>query len=881
MRQLLDVDEEGLSTAEAQHRMETIGPNELQEEPPTSVWILFLKQFRSPLIYILVVAAIVTFALGDFIDTGVIVAVLLLNAIIGFTQEHQAEVSIRSLARMVQPHARVVRDGHITEIESRELVPGDIVLLESGNRVAADVRISSDTALMVDESLLTGESAPVVKTAEPVEPNVTLGDRLSMLYAGTTVTSGRARGYVVATGTSTELGKIASEVRHDTSPETPLQRQIERFTRVIVAATLVSAAIAFIFGISRGTSAAEMFETVVAMAVSAVPEGLPIVVTVTLAISVRRMASRNAIIRHLPAAETLGSTTVIGSDKTGTLTENRLTVQAIWAGAEVVTLNGHAPAPNASNKALSELLNEAPDPRDMTLVAGVLANEADYYIEDGQPHVSGDPTEVALLRAAADFGVDPAAIRADYDDVVELPFEPERRFSAIACTVDDVPYLFVKGAPERVLSMCDTMLGREGTAPIDPEMAHDAAAELAGQGLRVLAMAYRRLPDMPASALDIADPEGLTLAGLQGMMDPPREGVLEAVQGCQRAGIRVVMITGDHLGTARSIARDLNIGSDDSPALTGADIADMDEDALRDRVRSVSIYARMAPDHKLRVVRALQEHGEVVAVTGDGANDAPALRSADIGIAMGLSGTDIAREAADMVLIDDNFVSIYAAVEEGRVAFANLRKVTFFLISSGAAEILAIVATILFRWPLPFLPAQILWLNLVTNGLQDVALAFEPGERGIMDRPPRSRRERLMNGLMWERTAIAGLVMATGTLFLFDWTLGHGSLAEAQTVALTTMVVYQAFHVGNARSSTDSLFRLSPFSNRFLFLAALSALAVHAAALYLPPTQFILRVEPISLEAWGRIIVVALSIIAAMELHKLIRRPSTTDLPGM
>ncbi|MEZ4572893.1 MAG: HAD-IC family P-type ATPase [Thermomicrobiales bacterium] len=600
----------GLSRDEVQRRFNEYGPNAIEEEPPPPVWQLLLHQFRNPLIYILLVAAVVTLAVGEYIDTGVILAVLILNAIIGFIQEHQAELSIRSLMRMVSPRARVVRNGQTIEIESRDLVPGDFVQLESGSRVPADMRLVQVTALMVDESLLTGESVPVVKSSASMPEDAVLADRLNMTYAGTTVTSGRAGGYVVATGEATELGRIAEEVRHDQSPETPLQRQMGRFTRVIVLATVVAASLAFSIGVARGESVTEMFKTVVAMAVAAVPEGLPIVMTVTLAVSVRRMASRNAIIRRLPAAETLGSTTVIGSDKTGTLTENRMTVQALWCGGHHLMLDSHADTPHPRPSTLRDVFrNKTPAPPEMALVTGVLANEAAYQSSGGSISTTGDPTEVALLHAAARWGIDPELARSECEFEAVLPFEPERRFSAAICRIEGAPVLFVKGAPEVLVGMCETLLTEDGAVPVDPAVVYEAASDLAGQGLRVLAMAYRPLTQAPEQALDLEDPVSLTLAGLQGMMDPPREGVREAITGCQRAGMRVAMITGDHLDTARAIARDLRIGTDDSPALTGAELATMDDDELLDVVQSVSIYARMAPEHKLRVVRALQQHG--------------------------------------------------------------------------------------------------------------------------------------------------------------------------------------------------------------------------------------------------------------------------------
>jgi len=861
----LETGPDGLSSITAAERLEQSGPNQLEEAPPASPWALLLHQFRSPLIYILLLAAAITLILGEYIDSAVIWAVLLLNAVIGFTQERQAEISIRSLMRLVSPQARVIRDRRELDVESRDLVPGDLVLLESGVRVPADLRLISAATLFVDESLLTGESDTVLKQADLLPDSTVLAERTNMVFAGTVVTSGRARGYVVETGADTVLGSIASDVRSEERPETPLQQRLNRFARVIAYATGVAALLAFAIGLARGQDVTEIFTTVVAMAVAAVPEALPVVATITLAVSVRRMAGRNAVIRRLPAVETLGSTTVIGSDKTGTLTENRMTVRNIWAGGEVYDLNGES-ATQASV--------DGDDPLSLTLLAGVLANEARISSGAEGYSATGDPTEVALLVAAERLGLETDDARAHYRLQAEIPFESERQFSGAICRVNGREDQFVKGAPERVLAMCDTILTSEGIAPLDPEQVSTVSAEFAGRGLRVLGMAYA--PDLPANLPldDTLDPQGLVFLGLQGLLDPPREGVQESIEACRNAGIRVLMITGDHAGTARAIGRDLGIASEESRVLSGDELTSMSDADLRSAVLDVDVYARATPQDKLRVVQALQGHNQVVAVTGDGVNDAPALRAADIGVAMGRAGTDIAREASDMVLTDDNFVSISAAVEEGRVAFENLRKVTFFLISTGAAVILTILTTLVLDWPLPYVAAQILWLNLVTNGLQDVALAFEPGEKGLMNRKPRPVEEGILSRLLWERLVVAGIVMGAGTLFLFDWALAeYGSLGQAQTIALTTMVLFQAFQVGNARSSTRSVFRISPFSNPFLFVATTAALSIHFAALYFPPAQFVLRVEPIPLEAWLRIVLVASTIIVAMELHKLLRRP--------
>jgi magnesium-transporting ATPase (P-type) len=858
----------GLSRAEAEGRLAHHGPNQLEEQPPPSPIVVFVRQFRSPLIYILLVATVVTVLLREFLDAGVIGAVLLINAVIGFVQERKAETAVRSLMQLVVPHARVVRDGQDWEIDSRELVPGDVVLLEPGSRVPADLRLTSTNALQIDESLLTGESVPVTKRTRPVGEAAPLADRGSMAFTGAVVTSGRGRGVVVATGQRTELGAIADLIRGETEAQTPLQQRMDRFAKLIGGVVGVAAAVAFASGLALGEGANEMFLTAVALAVAAIPEGLPVVFTITLALGVGRMARRNAIIRRLPAVETLGSTTVIGSDKTGTLTENRMTVQQVWAAGRRYVLAGDRFDVDDERATLDDhpALHQ-------TLLAGVLANEAEAYHTDEGIQLTGDPTEAALLVSAMHAGIEPDEARQAYDVFGEIPFEPERRYAASVRERHGRHTVFVKGAPERVMEMCTEVLTPDGAAPIDRDAVHRAARSLAHYGLRVLAMAYRPLEQPLDGPDDVDEPDRLVFLGLQGMMDPPRPGVRDAVAVCHDAGMRVVMITGDHAITGRAIAEDLGITTAGSPVLTGSELAEMDDEALREKVRELAVYARVSPEEKLRIVRALQAEGEVVAVTGDGVNDAPALRAAAIGIAMGRSGTDVAREASDMVLADDNFVSITAAVEEGRVTFDNLRKATFFLVSTGAATIAAILFTVWMQWPLLMLPAQLLWLNLVTNGLQDVALAFEPAEKGVLARPPRRTREGVVSKLLWERTLIAGLVMAAGTLWLFRWEYDQtGSLMRAQTVALTTMVIFMAFHVGNARSGATSVLRISPVSNPFLLTATVVAVSVHVAALYLPPTQYVLRVEPLDAAVWMRMVAVATSIIVAVELHKLIRR---------
>jgi Ca2+-transporting ATPase len=878
--QRCDTNDRGLSDDDVARRRERFGANQLDDQPPPHPLVVILRQFTSPLIFILLGAALLTLALAEYLDAAVIAAVLALNATIGFIQERKAEGAVRALMGLVVPHARVMRAGHEWEIDSRDLVPGDIVLLEPGARVPADLRLVWSNALQIDESLLTGESVPVSKSPDVVAEAAVLADRTCMAFTGAVVTSGRGRGVVVATGNHTELGAIAGLMRGEALERTPLQQRMDRLSKVVGVAVGVSAVVAFVSGVALGGSVHDMFLTAVALAVAAIPEGLPVAFTITLALGVHRMARRDAIVRRLPAVETLGSTTIIGSDKTGTLTENRMTVTRVWTAADDYRLTASDPTSGFTGDVTADHGPDSDPALTAVMTGGVLANEAEARRSGDGWHTTGDPTEVALLMAAIGAGLEPEDLRERHRIVAEIPFESERRFSATVCenaNSDDAHHvMWVKGAPEQVVAMCRWLATPDGPVELDPDRVLDAARAMASEGLRVLAGAQRRLdqPVPPGSTLD--HPSELVLTGLYGMMDPPRTGVREAIATCRRARVDVAMITGDHSVTASAIAADLGIADVGATVLTGAEMSEMSEDDLVAKVETGRVFARVSPEDKLRIVRALRQRGHVVAVTGDGVNDAPALKAADIGVAMGRGGTDVAREAADMVLTDDNFVSIAAAVEEGRVTFDNVRKVTFFLLSTGAATILAILVGVWLQWPLLMLPAQLLWLNLVTNGLQDVALAFEPAEPGVLDRAPRRRQEGVLSAVLWQRTVLVGVVMATGTLALFRWELDRsGSESAAQSVALTTMVVFMALHVGNSRAETTSVFRLSPFSNRFLLIAAVVAMTVHVAALYLPPTQFVLRVEPLDLAAWMRIVPVAGVIVVVVELDKAIRRRLT------
>ncbi|MEW6184861.1 MAG: HAD-IC family P-type ATPase [Thermodesulfobacteriota bacterium] len=871
----LETSNQGLTEAVATSRLQQYGPNRLAEEGQISRLRLLLHQFTSPLIYILMLAAVVTFFLQEYKDTGVIVAVIILNAVIGYTQELKAEKNVRALKKLIVPRARVIRESREQEIDSEHLVPGDMVVLASGSKVPADLRLIKTLELRVDEAMLTGESLPVEKNYQALsEENLTSGDQVNMAFMGTVVVHGRARGVVVETGQRTVLGQIATQVQEALTLKAPLQEKFDRFARTIGLLVLIASGILFAAGILMGENIKEMFMTVVAAAVAAIPEGLPVVVTITLAIGVTRMARRNAIVRRLPAVETLGSTTVIGSDKTGTLTKNEMTVKEVFAGDHVYELTGEGYDPKG--EILSEWLavdSELEAELKMVFRIGLLCNESDVYEEDGVYKVDGDPTEGALIVSALKAGLDTEKERASYPQLDIIPFESDRGYMATLHEQGGKKWMFVKGAPEKLFDICSTCSGGPW------QKVGNISENFAREGLRVLAMAYKEVPPETEELTHELLETGLVFAGLQGMMDPPRPEVIGAIEGCRKAGIRVVMITGDHAITAKTIARKLGVGDRDPEVLTGRELETMSDDELFQRVPKVSVYARVSPHHKLRITQQLIQHRNIVAVTGDGVNDAPALKAAHIGVAMGKSGTDVAREASDMVLADDNFTSIFNAVEEGRIVFDNLRKVTFFLIPTGIAAILSILGSVLFGLPLPYLPAQLLWINLVSNGLQDVALAFEPGEKGVLLRPPRNPKEGIMSRILIERTILVSLLISIGVLFEFWSALDQGvSLEKARTIAMTVMVFFQFFQAWNSRSEIASVFRISPFSNPFLFYGMVAAVLSQLAVIYVPGLQWIFRTESISGNEWLRILLIALTVVIVVEADKWWRRRSSARL---
>jgi Ca2+-transporting ATPase len=871
----LDTETEGLSHEEAEVRRKRYGPNTIESQKETSLWQILAHQIASPLVYVLLAAMVVTVAIQDFADTIVIAIVVILNTVIGFIQEYRAENAIQALIRMSAPKATVRRENTEEDVDSDSLVPGDIVLLETGDVVPADLRILDSVRLQIDESLLTGESVPSQKSTDPLEEDVPLADRENMAFMGTAVTSGSGTGVVVATGQQTQMGSIATDILSTSRAESPLQRRMRSFAKWITIIILGIAAAAFGVGLALGEPLIDMFLTAVSLAVAAIPEGLPAVMTIALAVSVQRMAKRNAVLRRLPAVETLGSCTAILSDKTGTLTNNEMMVRKIWAAdARYWIEDSSFSGENGNRESIDFTEVEEGSPIHQTLVAGVLANEASLKHEGNDVVTQGDPTEVALLAIGSKARLVKNELLEAYPLVEQIPFDSKQRYSATIHSHNGNKVVFLKGAPERVVEICHSMAGADGSTKIDSKLVLDEAERMAEESLRVLAMAKAE-GDEAVDSIERGQPSGFTFLGLQGMMDPPREDAVKAVASCHSAGIRVMMVTGDNPTTAAGIARNVGISREKPEVLTGSDMEKMSDNELQEALNRVRVFARVSPSQKLRLVENLRKQGQIVAVTGDGVNDAPALKAAHIGAAMGKSGTDVAKEASEMVITDDNFATIYAAVEEGRTVFSNIRKATFFLISSAFGSVVVILASLAMRLPLPLLPAQILWLNVATNGVTDVALAFEPGEEEQYRRPPRDPTSGILSRLLIERSVVVALVMAVGALGIFIWEMGAGAgLEYSRTAALTTLVTFGLFHVFNSRSVQRSAFRKNPLSNKFLFIATISSFAIHLGAMYFEPTQTLLRIQPLSIDTWLKLVPIALSVLAVVEIHKLFRHPS-------
>lgn len=875
----LDSSKHGLSISEAKARLDRFGRNTLPRPEPPRIHVIFLRQFLNPLIYVLLLAAGVSFFLEEISDGLFISAVLLINAVIGTIQEYAAERSAEALRSIVKTRSQVVRDAEAFDLDAEELVPGDLVMLEGGSKVPADIRLVSDQNLEIDESLLTGESIPVNKDSTVVlNESTTLAGRINMAFAGTIVTRGRGSGVVVATGLATEVGRLAESLLEEVETKPPLVLRMEHFTTKIALAVAAAALLVLVVELIRGMPVHEIFLVSVALAVSAIPEGLPVALTVALAIGMRRMAKRNVIIRRLVAVESLGSCSFIASDKTGTLTMNQLTARLIVVARQnpwEVTGEGFVPA--------GEVITDhgIPTEQEQSLLqrlalACVLDNEGFLGVRDGQWVHHGDTVDVALLVMAHKMGITRSEALSDHPIVAHIPFESERQFAATLNRVGGNLYAFVKGAPERLLKMCSSVATPAGDKPLDAELVEGQAVALGEAGYRILAIASGSLELRTDETFSEEHLKGLTLLGLVGMIDPPRPEAKGAIISCRKAGIKVGMVTGDHPVTALAVARELGLAENMDQVFKGPDLRRAEQEgpeAMDALVSKGRVFARVEPKQKLLIVESLVRLGHTVAVTGDGANDAPALKAAHVGVAMGKGGTDVARESADIIIIDDNFASIVAGVEEGRIVYSNIRKVIFLLISTGAAEIVLFILALFANMPLPLLAVQLLWLNLVTNGIQDVALAFEPAEGDEMKRKPRPSKEPIFNRFMIERVVLSALVMGGLAFSLYYCLLASGwRLEEVRNSAVLLMVLFENIQVFNSRSELRSAFRQNPFKNPLLLSGTIAAQMVHIGAMYVPWLSEALEIRPVSFEHWLQLLLIALTILLSMEMYKAVRR---------
>ncbi|MFO7599632.1 MAG: cation-translocating P-type ATPase [Candidatus Desulfacyla sp.] len=835
----------GLSESEAAERLARYGPNEIRRTREISPWRIFLSQFNSFIVYILIAAVFVSLFLREFIDAAVIIAILIVNAVLGFFQEYRAEKAIESLKKMAALQTTVIRDGRKMRVDSSQLVPGDLMVFEAGDRIPADGRIIEQHLLEVMEASLTGESHPVAKDAAPIADTTTLGNMLNMVFGGTHAVNGSARAVVVKTGMDTEMGKIAASIESVEDDETPLQKNLDRLGRRLGILTVVICGVIIAFGIAKGGNVLDMIMVGVSLAVAAVPEGLPIVVTIALALGVKRMVVQNALVKRLPSVETLGCTTVICTDKTGTLTRNEMTVTRLYVNHEVMDVTGTGYIPVGEFFSSEKKID--PAPAELLLRIGALNNDAAVSENQG---VIGDPTEACLLVSAAKAGLEKAVLEKTFPRVNEIPFDSERKRKSTVHRTDGGLLMFTKGAPDVILNLCSRIDLKGDTLPIteaDRGNIDAAIQRFASDALRVLAFAYKPLSS--DAAIDPSDENDLVFVGLQGMMDPPREEVKAAIQKCKTAGIRSVMITGDYALTAEAIAARLGIEGD---AISGEQIEKMDDDMLANFVSETSIFSRVNPEHKIRIVRALRKLGEVVAMSGDGINDAPALKEADIGIAMGITGTDVTKETAEMVLLDDRYTSIVKAVEQGRAIYENIKKFVNYLLSSNLGEILILFVAMIIGFQdasgaivMPLLATQILWLNLITDGLPAIALGVDPVRKGVMEVPPRKPGEPVITKDMAINIVVIAILMAAGVLFLFHRFLPEGETV-ARTVAFTSIVVFEMVRVTMIRTQ----YRLSFFSNLYLVGAIALSLLLQIAVVYVPVMNLIFKTAPLALRHW-------------------------------
>ncbi len=851
----LHAHEKGLSQKDADQRLQIYGLNTIPEKKKIGAFRQFLEQFKNFLVVILIIAAAVALIVGEYVDAAAIFAIVIINSILGFLQERKAEKSLEALKKFAAPKSKVLRDGEITIIDSFNIVPGDILVLEVGDKVPADCRIVEETNLKADESVLTGESTPVVKTSEPLNGELVIADRKNMLFSGTTVVYGRCRAIAVGTGAQTEFGKIAS-VLQERELQTPLQKKLGSLGKQLGMIIVVISIAVFLTGLMNGVDILEIFLTSISLAVAAIPEGLPAVVTITLAISLTRMVKKNAIIRKLPAAETLGSTSIICSDKTGTLTKNEMTVRRLYVNGKIIEATGEGyKADGKFSTGKKEIKDD--DDLEMLLNIGMLCNSAVL----GKENI-GDPTELSLLVAAKKYGLEDA--RNENKPLKEIAFDSQRKMMSVVYKIDNRTIMYTKGATEEIVKRC-THIYKDGAITFiddaDKKKIFGVNETFAKDALRVLGFAIKKLDGKSEKE------EEMIFVGLQGMIDPPRPEAINAIQVCKEAGIKVVMITGDHKDTALAIAKELKLLEKDSRVVTGIELDKMKDEEFEKIVDDIAVYARVSPEHKVRITDALKKKGHIVAMTGDGVNDAPALKRADIGIAMGVSGTDVAKEASDMVLTDDNFASIVNAVEEGRGLYDNIKKFVNYLLSCNIGEVIFIGGAILTSLPLPLLPLQILWLNLVTDGLPALALGFEPYEKDIMKRKPRDPKESILNKTSLEFVAVVGVAVALFTFYLFYLELPD--LDKARTMAFSSLVMLE-MAVALSFRSPASFLKNGLAGNKKLLLAILLSAALQFALVYAPFFNNVFHTVPLSFGDWVRIFTAAFILFIGIEINKIV-----------
>lgn len=854
----LNTTEKGISKEEVEKRQNVYGYNEFQEKKSKSMFERFIEQFKDFLIIILIVAAVISGALGEVADAVIILIVVVLNAVLGIIQENKAEESLKALKKMAAPIANVIRNGVITEVPARELVPGDVVLLEAGKYVPADLRLIEAANLKIEESSLTGESVPVEKNTDIIDnPDVPLGDRKNLAFMSSMVTYGRGKGIVTATGMKTEIGKIADMISKFEDESTPLQKKLEEVGKWLGIAAIGICGIMFLVGVLEKRDVFQMFMTSVSLAVAAIPEGLPAVVTIVLAVGVQKMAKRNAIIRKLPAVETLGCATVICSDKTGTLTQNRMTVKRMYS--------------------IEGFSDDIEDCKRILYIAN-LCNDTQIIEEDGKFKTIGDPTETALIDIALASGIDKRELENKYLRVDEIPFDSDRKLMTTFNKNDVEIVANIKGAPDILISKCKYILENDSIRDITKEditKIQDANEEMASKALRVLAVGFKNMPVVEKQHAE----EDIVFAGLIGMIDPPREEAKDAVSICKAAGIKPVMITGDHKATAVAIAKELGILNDDKESTTGAELEKMSQEELIKRVKDYSVYARVSPEHKVRIVDAWKSNGQIVAMTGDGVNDAPALKMANIGAAMGITGTDVAKEAADMILTDDNFATIVSAVEEGRTIFSNIKKSIHYLLSCNIGEIVTLFIATVIGMPEPLLPIHILWVNLVTDSLPALALGMEPAEKGVMDQPPRNPNEGVFGSGLGLKISLQGVLIGAVTLFAYFYGLLYGgeatheaAIEAGRSMAFFTLSLSQLVHSFNTRYEKKSVFANGMFKNKYLNSAVLVSLIIQFGVLLTPAIRNIFKVRILTLTEAAVVVLCSIAPLIVVEISKLIKK---------